>query len=372
MNSPSPEQQKAIDQTGKFVLHASPGSGKTFTVACRLANKIKNWNFSSSGIATISFTNVASEEISKNLEGFGLPPDPGYPHFLGTIDHFINKWIFLPYGHLVMGCESRPNIVGLYQNVWVAEEHKFAGWIKPECHRCNITKFTYGIDGNLIGGIANCPYEHEYCLKKKQKFNRLGYALISDAEFWAMRVLENYPSIAKALTRRFPEIIIDEAQDTSNIQMRIIDLLVDNGLSNIMLVGDPDQAIFEWRDADPDIFESKINNNHWGDTLFLTENYRSSQLICNFTRRFSAHLSQASIAKGEVKDYSFSPFLLTYNSDSLLKLKNDFIAFCILQGLDISPSSIAMLFRAKRMLNKLLGVEYEESTLGALQYGAIQ
>ena len=60
----------------------------------------------------------------------------------------------------------------------------------------------------------------------------------------AMKILDCYPMVAKAIIHRFPFFIIDETQDTSEIQMKIIDLLINNGLENIMLLGDPDQAIF--------------------------------------------------------------------------------------------------------------------------------
>ena len=102
MKNVSDEQREAIEQHGKFVLLACPGSGKTFTVAHRLAKRLKEQNFSHAGIATLSFTNVAHEEISQQLQELGCPAVPPYPHFLGTIDHFINTWIFLPFGHLVM------------------------------------------------------------------------------------------------------------------------------------------------------------------------------------------------------------------------------------------------------------------------------
>jgi len=72
---------------------------------------------------------------------------------------------------------------------------------------------------------------------------KAGYANQDDANYFGMKILEHYPKVAKAIIHRFPLFMVDEAQDTSEIQMKIIDLLIDNGLENIMLVGDPDQAI---------------------------------------------------------------------------------------------------------------------------------
>ena len=101
-----------------------------------------------------------------------------------------------------------------------------------------------------------------------------------------MKILEGFPQIAKAVALRFPYLIVDEAQDTSEIQMRIIDLIIANGLNEVMLVGDPDQAIFEWNDARPDLLNEKFND--WEDSIVLNESRRSSQLICNATFNISS------------------------------------------------------------------------------------
>ena len=115
------ERQKKIvfEKNGKFVVRACPGSGKTYSVAARLAWKLENWEYRSRGIATLSFTNVAWQEIKNKLENeFNIKKTFGYPHFLGTIDSFVNQFIFLPFGHLVMGCNQRPILVGEPHGSW--------------------------------------------------------------------------------------------------------------------------------------------------------------------------------------------------------------------------------------------------------------
>ena len=53
---------------------------------------------------------------------------------------------------------------------------------------------------------------------------------------------------------------MDEAQDTSAEQIEILDILCDAGLESMYIVGDPDQAIYEWRAANPDYYESVIKS----------------------------------------------------------------------------------------------------------------
>ena len=84
------EQVEFLESSGKVVLHACPGSGKTTIVARKLANYLQCWNRPHQGIAVLSFTNVASDEIRHQATEM-LPE--GYcvddPHFIGTLDSFI-------------------------------------------------------------------------------------------------------------------------------------------------------------------------------------------------------------------------------------------------------------------------------------------
>lgn len=118
----TPEQRAVCYQDGSFVVRACPGSGKTRTTATRFAWKIANWRNRHSGVAALSFTNVAWKEISQQLVNLGLQGCPSWPHFLGTIDAFVNRYVFLPFGHIVMGCKSRPEIVHEGNELWI-EQH---------------------------------------------------------------------------------------------------------------------------------------------------------------------------------------------------------------------------------------------------------
>lgn len=68
---------------------------------------------------------------------------------------------------------------------------------------------------------------------KKKKCKRIlikqGYATQDDANYFTMRILEDYSQITKAIINRFPYLIIDEAQDLSEIQMEILNILIKNG-----------------------------------------------------------------------------------------------------------------------------------------------
>lgn len=359
----SPEKAKVVEGTGKFIVQACPGSGKTFTVAHRLAHRLTSWSQPRAGIATLSFTNVAHEEISRQLQELGLPAIPSYPHFLGTIDSFINTWIFLPYGHLLMQCGRRPRLVGSDRNPWQPTGQSWS-WRKRECNmnRCQLEHFTFDVNGNLANlqhQPTNCPVGILPCQVLKQRFVREGYATQADANYWAMRILETYPQVARVLAMRFPEVVVDEAQDTSEIQMRILDLLSQNGLTEVVLVGDPDQAIYEWRDARPEAFVQKASAEGWGEPVRLLENWRSSQRICDATVGFARYLSQPATALGADASCDICPRIIEYDPGSFQSLPSEMGTLCHQWGIQLGPERVAILVRTRRILRKILGKHTE-------------
>jgi len=359
------ETQKTIvfDKCGKVVVRACPGSGKTYSVAARLAHKLKAWNNPNAGIAVLSFTNVAWEEIEEKLaDNFNLSRLV-YPHFLGTIDSFINNYIFLPHGHLVMGTNRRPVLVGEPHGTWSVKRYQTD-------YDQYFDIVSYGINEELlypeIQGVFYFGYskifknngeesQHGANLRNmKQKYWKLGYANQHDANYFALCILEKYPQIAKALSFRFPQIILDEAQDTNDVQMKILDILCEQGLQEIMLVGDPDQAIFEWNKARPKLFKDKYEL--WKEnSIILNDNRRSSQVICNATFPLST-LDHISVAANEtVKDFEVAPEVVIFDNNDIQKTVNEFLERCTQLDIEITPKNVAVLCRSKNFINDILG-----------------
>ena len=344
----STQHEIVFNKSGKFVVRACPGSGKTFCVSARLARMIKDWKSGFTGIAALSFTNVAWQEIGKKLtEEFQSKSSIAFPHFLGTIDSFINKYIFLPHGHLVMKCNCRPILVG--------EPH--GSWAGSDFSSALFDNISYAIDGSMY---AISPTrmkadwkENKFIVGAKKRYNKAGYATQPDANYYAMKVLENYPEIAKALALRFPILIVDEAQDTSDIQMKIIDLLIAQGLNEVMLVGDPDQAIFEWNDAKPELLNQKFDA--WQGSIVLNENRRSSQRICNFTHKISSLPVASNSVDAAVKEFPFQPVVRNHNNN-LPVIVNSFLETCTQNGIEHTKENIAVIFRAKDLIYTITGM----------------
>lgn len=349
-------QKEIIGLEGRNILKACPGSGKTFVVAHKVVHDFKLWQNRNKGMAILSFTNVAKNELNAKIQKIsGLKTLP-YPHFIGTLDAFISQYIFMPFGQVTMNCSSRPSII---EDDFI-ERYSQIFWRK-ECYNngCNPKSFYIDADKNVYDGkkdFKNCPFTGDKpCVNFKHSTYSKGYATYKEALIIAINILQKYPNILKLVVNRFPYFIVDEAQDTSEDQMTLLNLLFDNGVKDAMLIGDPDQSIYEWRDADPSVFLNMYNNKNW-TSKELNENFRCSQHICNATKIFSS-LSKTSIARGETKDSLIKPIIMKYNKDDKNSLINNFLDLCKENNISISPERVAVLLRGR---SGLVGKDYSK------------
>lgn len=295
------QKEAYVNARGKVVLKACPGSGKTTTIAYKLHTLIeteyKNKNLG--GIACLSFTNIAKDEIKEKYFKFSNK-SLSYPHLVSTIDSFINTYITLPFYYLVSGKYERPTILEDNHELdtfWIKEL-----WTYDKTKQKNIPKHNskenkpliyiykpssivkdingqYTYKGNLPDSAkVDISVFNDYAKAIKTWQFKNGILTNTDSTVLAFNVLSNYVHISKAISHRFTSLIIDEAQDTSEIQHAIFDLLIANGLQNIELIGDPYQSLYTWRNAKPKVFMDKYSDSQW-QGLELSDNWRSTQII---------------------------------------------------------------------------------------------
>ncbi len=349
-------QEEIISLQGKNILKACPGSGKTFVVAHKVVHDFKLWEDKNKGMAILSFTNVAKRELDTKIQEISELKTLPYPHFIGTLDAFISQHIFMPFGQAVMKCTSRPSII---EDDFV-ERYSKVFW-KKECYNngCDPKNFYIDTENSVYDNkknFNNCPFiKNKPCVKFKVSTYSKGYVTYKEALIVSIDILQKHPNIRKLIIKRFPYFVVDEAQDTSEEQMKLLNLLFDNGVKNAMLIGDPDQAIYEWRDADPSVFLNMYNSKNWNPKE-LNENFRCSQHICNATKIFSS-LSDMSIARGETKDSSIKPIIMKYNKGNQDILIQNYLDLCKKKSITISPEKVAVLVRGR---SGLTGRDYSK------------
>jgi DNA helicase-2/ATP-dependent DNA helicase PcrA len=372
----SAESEAYLNARGKIVLNACPGSGKTTCIIRKLPlleSECKVAHGDYAGIICLSFTNVAKNEILQRYRavyGFGLK----YPHDVSTIDSFINHYITLPYYNLLNTTFPRPNIVDQASVIDKLIKTTFESKGKViETIASPANKFKTNQNTPLYRSYAPssiCIDVHgEFSFNGKMPnpinvdpdtFQKYGAAVFNwklkngfitslDSAYLALEILKRHPQIGRWLVKRFPYILIDEAQDNSEIQHAIFDKLLGLGLENLELIGDPYQSLYEWRDAKPQLFAAKFNNSEWYG-LLLTDNRRSVQRIIDFFSivRCSGDLRINSL---NVEDDNLKIVIYKYSESNMRLIVENFESRCIERGFKNNH----IVVRGKKLLHKMVG-----------------
>lgn len=129
---------------------------------------------------------------------------------------------------------------------------------------------------NVIKSVLD-EFSNQYQLYKSQ----VGLYEYIDINLMAIELLAKNKHLATELKESTYEIMIDEYQDTNDIQEKFISLISNN---NVYMVGDIKQSIYGFRNANPKLFSRKYEaykNNEGGKLITLTNNFRSSQAVLN-------------------------------------------------------------------------------------------
>ncbi|MBI4702778.1 MAG: ATP-dependent helicase [Deltaproteobacteria bacterium] len=285
------EEQRRIvgpDDAGferEFCVFACPGSGKTRVVAQRFV-RLATGRTGRAGVAVLSFSNVAAAEVTRRCQVRGAPGIAGSPNFVGTFDAFICRYFVSPFGGPWF--DGRPHIVDSWSRLGVEVRPRAArapeGLTLDELVIAPDGRTSLDIDRRVGRGIraqvaGNKDAWERAAQQRRDGLLRAGYMSCADARHCAlvrMRHPSEGPGLARALKARFEEIIVDEAQDCNDDDLQVIRWLRDAGI-RLVVVGDPDQAIYEFRDARPASFRELA---HEMEVRPLTGNFRSTRRIC--------------------------------------------------------------------------------------------
>lgn len=373
------ERKTYFDARGKIVLSACPGSGKTTCLVHKISI-LKNECLATygrySGIACLSFTNNAKDEI---LEKYNKSYNDHleYPHLVSTLDSFINTFITLPFFHLFEGSSLRPKIIenekqiddacktfyydskGKKQEAFIQQLREFKNYDGSQVAR------SYAPSTVWIDPLGRYSFKGTRPTKVKDvDFQAYGEAIMGikkrkglfsnlDSAYLALDLLKKFPHIGKLLIQRFPYIMIDEAQDNSDIQYEIFNELVSLGLTNIELVGDPYQSLYEWRNAKPSIFFDKQKEEGWLG-LPLTENRRSVQRIIDCFS-IMRNAKDSKIKSLGVKDHKLPITIYKYNDINSKEILEHFEQTCESNGFLNSH----VVVRGNDLKNKMTGSKSE-------------
>jgi DNA helicase II / ATP-dependent DNA helicase PcrA len=306
-------QLPAVHAERDVFLTACPGSGKTKAGGVRVARLADDGFW----VAACSYTNVGVEQIRRVLaHDLGITLGPR--HFIGTLHAFLLRYVLDPFGHLVTGSATAPRLVAddaSWPDVGMAGDNRF---------RLPLWRFRFLPDGGLC--VRSVPERFKFnpedaarigqanARRMKASLARRGRVSFDDAMYWALRVLRDHPTLAGRVAARFDELLVDEAQDTSELQLACLHELSSTGcLRSLTLIGDLEQSICSYTGASRTGCEA-LTEARGLTPIPFTENHRSSQRICDVAVHFCAR-STPDRAVGEDAHCPWAPALTLYPPD---------------------------------------------------------
>ena len=303
-------QLRAVHPERDIFLTACPGSGKTRAAGVRVARLDDDGR----RVAACSYTNVGVEQLRRVIN-VDLKYTLDSRQFIGTLHAFLLRYVLYPFGRLATGSAKSPRLFG-EDFRWRAVTFNTNPGI-----RLSIDRFHFLPDGSLCvrSPPPKFPLTPEKAVEQgekeavrlKKEAARAGMVSFDDAMYWALRVLQEHPALAAAVASRFDELLVDEAQDTSELQLACITVLCDTGkLDSLVLVGDLEQSICTYTGASRAGCEKLAHGRGLADVGF-TQNHRSSQRICDVACRFCSR-DTPDEAVGPDKDWPWAPEILLY------------------------------------------------------------
>lgn len=175
----------------------------------------------------------------------------------------------------------------------------------------------------------------EYFHRMKEFKERNNIYTFSDIAELAIHLVKEYPNVQKELTNQFKEIMVDEYQDTNDIQETFINLIANN---NVYMVGDIKQSIYRFRGSNPILFKEKYDSYSKsinGQKIDLLKNFRSrSEVLDGINRLFDLLMDDelggakyyeshemvfgnTAYDTEKLTDYNYEFEVLEYNSENL-------------------------------------------------------
>ncbi len=253
--NPTDQQKDAIfAEELEFLLRAAPGSGKTWTSCRRFIWRAANWPRPVGGLALLSFTNSAIREFKTATINVGRRDLLADPNYVGTFDAFVERYILTPFGHLLTGADKRPKLFpgprpGDWKNTKLKVWRDGRGGQKIPVRAWDVIPYLEGTKPCFKASLASEDLPLAAAGAAVHKLLSLGFYTHAQRVFWACKLLFKRPHIAELLAKRFPEIIVDEAQDSNAWLLVLLNFLREKG-TQVTLVGDPDQCIYEFSMAD--------------------------------------------------------------------------------------------------------------------------
>src|SRR5437016_716248 len=284
------QQREAVTSAdGPLLILAGAGSGKTRVIAHRIAYLIAERGIWPRNILAVTFTNKAAEEmrnrVNKILEGLEIGSAPLISTFHSLCVRILRRDIeALKAGYTrSFTIYDQDDTVRLTRNCirdLGIDDKQYA----PRSVQAAISAAkNRGEDAEAFAAKAQYIDERRASIARvfqlyEERLHRNNALDFDDLLIKTVRLLRDVVEVRERYNDRFRYLLVDEYQDTNQLQFALIRLLTEKQ-QNICVVGDPDQSIYRWRGADITNILKFEEHFPSARVIRLEENYRSTQNI---------------------------------------------------------------------------------------------
>lgn len=283
------QYETVVNTEGYVRVIAGAGSGKTKLLVSRYAYIVKDYGIDPKNILCVTFTNKAAAEMKKRIrniigDGYDTTLICTYHGFCARLLRENPEKLFLTKNFQIIDTSQQRNILGeIYQKYELKLDHASFGDILKKIGKFKadikyVPKMCTAEDSQISDSITDSDSKiiEEYLQRQKAIYALDFHDLLS----FAIYLLRTDDEIRDKWQNRLNYIQVDEFQDSSKREMELIDILSDKH-KNLMIVGDPDQNIYEWRGSKVELLVNFDKTHNPTKTIFLNQNYRSTPQILN-------------------------------------------------------------------------------------------
>ncbi len=281
----NPQQRAAVTaSTGPVLVLAGPGSGKTRVLTHRIAYMIEN-GIPERHIVAVTFTNKAAAEMRARAEKLlGLPLSAQ----LGTFHAICARWLRIEAAqtlfardYIIYDTDDQLAVVKSILSDLNVDSKRFRpggilGAISAAKNELITPEDFVGSDyfGEIVSRVYP-EYQRRLLNSNARDFDDLLTHMVL--------LLRDNAEVREKYQTRFEHIMVDEFQDTNQVQYELVRLLA-APQNNVFVVGDEDQGIYAFRGADYRNVMQFRRDYPDARVILLEQNYRSTQIILDAAR----------------------------------------------------------------------------------------
>ncbi|MDD3661746.1 MAG: 3'-5' exonuclease [Candidatus Dojkabacteria bacterium] len=280
------QQKQAVEHAkGPLLIFAGAGSGKTRVITYRIAWLIEQRIAEPEQILAVTFTRKAAGEMKERILRLLSGQHQGALPYIGTFHSFgalllrkEGQRLGLPVGFSIYDPDDGLHVVKEVMDDLKIDKKQY----NPQTVLGNISSSKNElVSPDEYRTFVQGPFDEvvsEVYPRYEETLRARGAVDFDDLQMLPLKLLQEFPEVKKKYNDVYQFVMVDEYQDTNQVQYQLVKSLV-NSHKNICVVGDDDQGIYSWRGATIKNILSFERDFPGAKVIRLEQNYRSTANI---------------------------------------------------------------------------------------------